>query len=109
MHGDAATHACKLSGTSKACARAVQLKSLAKDQVKKCYNSCIKAACWTSAVPAAKRENIEQELCSVEPTLKLLYTMPGEQTRGAIQQSVSAHAPATACMYVQLWLTISNS
>ena len=57
---------------------AAQLIALAKDQVEKCDESSIEAELWNSSVPAAKLELLARELCSEEPTLKLLYTTPGD-------------------------------
>lgn len=68
---------------------AAQLIALAKDQVEKCATSCIEADVWNCSVPAAKREKLVLELCSGQPTLKLLYTTPGEQTRDPIELSFS--------------------
>jgi hypothetical protein len=47
--------------------------------VEKCDESSIEAELWNSSVPAAKLEVLARELCSEEPTLKLLYTTPGDQ------------------------------
>jgi hypothetical protein len=58
---------------------AVQLIALATDQVEKCDECSIEAELWNSSVPAAKLEMLTRELCSAEPTLKLLYTTPGAQ------------------------------
>ena len=60
---------------------AVQLIALAKDQVEKCDGCSIEAELWNSSVPAAKLEMLARELCSDEPSLKLLYTTPGDQRK----------------------------
>jgi superfamily II DNA helicase RecQ len=57
----------------------MQLIALAKDQVEKCDECSIEAELWNSSVPAAKLEMLTQELCTEEPTLKLLYTTPGDE------------------------------
>lgn len=67
---------------------AAQLIALAKDQVEKCATSCIDADVLNSSVPAAKRDKLVLELCSRQPTLKLLYTTLGEQIRGPIRASI---------------------
>ena len=52
------------------------LIALAKDQVNACLDRGIEAEHFNSKVPASKKQTILSELCSSEPTLKLLYATP---------------------------------
>lgn len=64
----------------------MQLIALAKDQVEKCDDCSIEAELWNSSVSHAKQEVLARELCSEEPSLKLLYTTPGPCTRVSLQR-----------------------
>lgn len=52
------------------------LIALAKDQVNACLERGIEAELFNSEVAASKRQSILSELCSLEPTLKLVYVTP---------------------------------
>ena len=52
------------------------LIALAKDQVNACLDRGIEAELFNSEVAASKRQSILSELCSSEPTLKLVYATP---------------------------------
>ena len=52
------------------------LIALAKDQVSACLDRGIEAELFNSEVAASKRQSILSELCSSEPTLKLVYATP---------------------------------
>lgn len=52
------------------------LIALAKDQVNACLDRGIEAELFNSEVASSKRQSILSELCSSEPTLKLIYATP---------------------------------
>ena len=52
------------------------LIALAKDQVNACVDRGIEAELFNSEIAASKKQLVLSELCSSEPTLKLVYATP---------------------------------
>ncbi|GMH36156.1 hypothetical protein BSKO_04024 [Bryopsis sp. KO-2023] len=52
------------------------LIALSKDQVNACLERDIDAELWNSEASEIQKKRIESEICSEEPSLKLLYTTP---------------------------------
>ena len=70
------------------------LIALARDQVESCSNLDIEAELWNCEVSEAKKKAIVSDLCSSEPSLKLLYVTPEalqkENLRSALQTAAQS-------------------
>lgn len=68
------------------------LIALAKDQVNTCLDRGIEAELFNSEVAASKRQSILSELCSLEPTLKLLYATPEALQKPDLREALTVAA-----------------
>ncbi len=66
------------------------LIALAKDQVNSCLDRGIEAELFNSEVTFAKKQSILSEMCSSEPTLKLLYTTPEALQKPDLKSALQA-------------------
>lgn len=68
------------------------LIALAKDQVNSCLERGIEAELFNSEVPAGKKQNILSDICSSEPTLKLLYATPEALQKPGLKSALQVAA-----------------
>lgn len=71
------------------------LIALARDQVESCLNNGIEAELWNCEVSDSKKKAIVSDMCSSEPSLKLLYATPEalqkENLRSALQTAAQSN------------------